>query len=120
MVKYGLGNRIALIIGANNWQGIRVSTALAFVSEREKVVLVYKKVLRPLDKKADRSVIDPYYEAKAKNADIAKSKLKKINANYIILESDISYEDSVKEIYSTVIERYDRIDVHINNAAVDD
>lgn len=43
-----------------------------------------------------------------------------MNADYIIIESDISDEDAVKDIYSTVIERYGRIDVLVNNAAVDD
>ena len=36
------------------------------------------------------------------------------------MESDISNEDAVKEIYSTVIERFGRVDVLVNNAAVDD
>lgn len=121
MVNYELGNRVALITGANNPQGIGAATALAFAREKAKVVLVYKKVLRPFDKnKTNRNGIDRYYEANAKNADIVESKLKKINADYVILESDISDECSVREIYSTVIERYGKIDVLVNNAAVDD
>ena len=121
MIDYGLGNRVALITGANNPQGIGAATALAFAREKANVVLVYKKVLRPFDKnKTDRNGIDRYYEANAKNADIVESKLRKVNADYIILESDISDECSVKEIYSAVIERYGRIDVLVNNAAVDD
>ena len=35
----------------------------------------------------------------------------------MILESDISDEDAVKDIYSAAIERYGRIDVLVNNAA---
>lgn len=121
MVNYGLKNRVAIITGANNPQGIGATTAFAFAREGAKVVLVYKKVLRQFDKnKTDRNGIDRYYESNAGNADIVESKLKEMNADYIILESDISNEDAVKEIYSTVMERYGRIDILVNNAAVDD
>ena len=121
MINYGLKNRVALITGANNPQGIGATTAFAFAREGAKVVLVYKKILRPFDKnKTDKNGTDRYFEANAGNADIVESKLKEINADYIILESDISNEDDVKAIYSTVMERYERIDILVNNAAEGD
>jgi 3-oxoacyl-[acyl-carrier protein] reductase len=43
-----------------------------------------------------------------------------MNADYLIIESDISDEDAVRKIYSIVMERYKRVDVLVNNAAVDD
>ena len=121
MINYGLENRVALITGANNPQGIGATTALAFAREGAKVVLVYKKVFRPFDaNKTDRNGVDRYYAANAGNADAVERKLKEINADYLILESDISNEDCVKEIYSAIMERYGRIDILVNNAAVDD
>ena len=42
MVDYGLKDRVALITGANNPQGIGATTAFAFAREGAKVVLVYK------------------------------------------------------------------------------
>lgn len=121
MINYGLKNRVALITGANNPQGIGATTALAFAREGAKVVLVYKKIFRPFDKnKTDKNGTDRYFKANAGNADIVESKLKEINADYIILESDISNEDDVKAIYSTVMERYARIDILVNNAAEGD
>ena len=121
MVNYGLKDRVALITGANNPQGIGATTALAFAREGAKVVLVYKKILRPFDtSKTDQNGVDRYYQSNAGNADVVESKLKEINADYLVLESDISNEDAVKEIYSTVIKRFGRIDVLVNNAAVDD
>ena len=121
MINYGLKNRVALITGANNPQGIGATTALAFAREGAKVVLVYKKIFRPFDKnKTDKNGTDKYFEANAGNADIVESKLKGINADYIILESDISNEDDVKAIYSTVMERYGKIDILVNNAAEGD
>ena len=121
MTDYGLKNKVALITGANNPQGIGATTAFAFAREGAKVVIVYKRVLRPFDKnKTDRNGVDRYYEANAGNADVVESRLKEMNADYMIIEGDISDEDSVKEIYSAVIERYGKINILVNNAAVDD
>ena len=121
MVNYGLKDRVALITGANNPQGIGAATALAFTREGAKVALVYKKVLRRFDKnKTDRNGIDRYYKANAGDAGIVERKLKETNADYMILENDISNEDAVKEIYSSVIKKFGRVDILVNNAAVDD
>lgn len=118
MINYGLKNKVALITGANNPQGIGATTALAFARERAKVVLVYKKILRQFDKnKTDKNGADRYYAANAGNADVVESKLKKINADYIILESDISNENAVNKIYSAVMEQYGKINILVNNAA---
>ena len=118
MVNYGLKDKVALITGANNPQGIGATTAFAFAREGAKVVLVYKKMPRQFDKnKTDRNGADRYYQANAGNADIVAGKLKEMNADFLVLESDISNEDAVKEIYSTVLERYGRIDILVNNAA---
>ena len=121
MVNYGLKDRVALITGANNPQGIGATTALAFAREGAKVVLVYKKVSRPFDKdKTDQNGADRYYAANAGDAGVVQGRLEEMNADCLILESDISNEDAVKEIYSAVLERYGRIDILVNNAAVDD
>ena len=44
MVDYGLRDRVALITGVNNPQGIGAATALAFAREGAKLVLVFKRV----------------------------------------------------------------------------
>ena len=121
MVNYGLKDRIAIITGANNPWGIGATTALAFAREGAKVVLVYKKVPRPFDAtKMDRNGVDRYYGANAGTAEAVESKLKEMNADYIVIEGDISNEDAVKEIYSIVLEKYGRVDILLNNAATDD
>ena len=121
MVDYGLKNRVAIITGANNPWGIGATTALAFAREGAKVVLVYKKIFRPFDvSKTDKNGVDRYYGANAGTADTVESKLKEMDADYLVLESDISNEDAVKEIYSTVLKKYGRVDILINNAATDD
>ena len=121
MVNYGLKNKVAIITGANNPWGIGAATALAFAREGAKVALIYKKIFRPFDAtKMDRNGVDRYYGANAGNADSIEAKLKEMGADYIVLESDISDENCVKEIYATVLEKYGRVDVLFNNAATDD
>ena len=118
MVDYGLKDRVALITGANNPRGIGAATAFAFAREGARVVLVYKRIPRPFDKnKTDRNGVDRYFEANAGNADVVERKLREMNADYLILERDISDEAAVKEIYSKVLERFGRIDILVNNAA---
>ena len=121
MIDYGLKNKVALITGVNNPWGIGATTALAFAREGAKVVLVYKKIDRPFDStKTDRNGVDRYYGANAGDATAVEAKLKDMNADYLVIESDISNEDSVKEIYKQIFDRFGKVDILINNAATDD
>lgn len=121
MVNYGLTGRVALITGANNPQGIGATTAFAFAREGAKVVLAYKKVPRQYDTaKTDRNGADRYFRANAGDASTVERRLQEMNADYLIIESDISDESAVEEIYSKVQARYGRIDVLVNNAAEGD
>ena len=120
-MNYGLKDKVALITGVNNPQGIGATTALAFAREGAKLVLVYKRVDRPFDKtKTDRNGVDRYYAANAGDASAVEAMLTEMQADYIIFESDISSEDAVKEIFSAAIEKYGRVDILVNNAATDD
>ena len=121
MVDYGLKDRVVLITGTNNPQGIGAATAYAFAREGAKLALVYKRVPRPFDPaKTDANGVDRYYAANAGNADIVENRLREMHADYLIMESDISDEAAVKEIYAAVMERFGRVDVLVNNAAADD
>ena len=121
MVNYGLKDRVALITGANNPQGIGATTALAFAREGARVVLVYKQVFRPFDpSKTGKNGVDRYYASNAGNADLVEEKLRAIHADYLILEKDISSEADVLEIYQAAVERFGGVDILVNNAATDD
>ena len=121
MVDYGLKDRVALITGVNNPQGIGAATALAFAREGAKLVLVYKKVDRPFSKrKTGKNGVDRYYAANAGDASYVDKKLREMQADYMIIESDISDEIAVKRIYSSIMRRYGKIDILVNNAATDD
>ena len=118
MISYRLQDKVAIVTGANNPQGIGATTALAFAREGTKVVLVYKKIDRPYDiEKVDVNGADRYYAANAGDAAVVESRLKEMNADYLVLEKDITDEKSVKVIYSAVMERYGRVDILVNNAA---
>ena len=118
MIDYNLKDKVALITGANNPQGIGAATALAFAREGAKVVLVYKKIARNFDEnKIDCNGADRYYAANAGNADAVTDKLKATNTDFLVLESDISDENAVKQIYSAAIERFGKVDILVNNAA---
>ena len=121
MVNYGLEDKVALITGTNNPWGIGAACALAFAREGAKVALVYKRVDRPYDAaKTDKNGVDRYYAANAGDASIVEARLKEMGADYLIMESDISNEDAVADIYAHIIARYGRVDVLVNNAATDD
>ena len=121
MLDYGLTDRVALITGANNPQGIGAATALAFAREGTKVVLVYKKVARPYDEsKAAGNGPDRYYRANAGDTAEVEAQLAELGADYLVLEKDISNEAQVKEVFDAAIERFGRVDVLVNNAATDD
>ena len=118
MVNYGLQDKVAIVTGANNPQGIGAATALAFAREGAKVVLVYKRLFRAFDPdKTDRNGVDRYFAANAGDASIVEGKLQELNTDYLILESDISDEDSVKQIYAATLNRFGRVDILVNNAA---
>ena len=118
MPDYGLKDKVAIITGANNPQGIGATTAMAFAREGAKLVLVYKKIDRPFDaNKIERNGADRYFAANAGDAEIVEKKLKELNAEYLVLESDISNEVCVNEIYSKAIDRFGKVDVLVNNAA---
>ena len=110
-----------LITGTNNPQGIGATTALAFAREGAKVVMVYKRVCRPFDpSKTAHNGVDRYYHANAGGTDEVEAELKKLGADYLVMESDIADEAAVEAIYTAAMERYGKVDILVNNAATDD
>ena len=121
MIDYGLKDKVVLITGTNNPQGIGATTALAFAREGAKVVMIYKKVARPFDpSKTVHNGVDRYYHANAGDTQAVEAELEKLGANYLAIESDIADEEAVKAIYTAALERYGRVDILVNNAATDD
>jgi 3-oxoacyl-[acyl-carrier protein] reductase len=121
MVDYGLKDRVAIVTGANNPQGVGAATAIAFAREGAKVVLTYVKVPREYDDaKAGKNGVDRYYRANAGDASEVEEKLIALGADYLVLEKDISDDAQVREIFETAIGRFGHVDILVNNAATDD
>ena len=118
MIDYELENRVVLVTGANNPQGIGATTVLAFARAGAKVALVYKKLPRAYDEsKTGQNGTDHYFKANAGDAAQVEQQLLKLNAQYLILEQDISDEAAVKNIYDQVTGRFGKVDILVNNAA---
>lgn len=121
MIDYGLNNKVAIITGINNPDGIGATTALAFAKEGVKLVLIYKKINRKFDpSKTAKNGVDKYYFANAGDATIVQNKLNELNSDYIVIETDLSDENNIKYIYEEALKKYGKVDILVNNAAVDD
>ena len=121
MLDYGLKDRVAIITGANNPQGIGAATALALAREGAKVVLVYKRIPRDFDEsKAWENGPDHYYRANAGDACEVEHRLDDLEAEYLVLERNISDEKQVKEVFAEALDWFGRVDILVNNAATDD
>ena len=81
---------------------------------------MYKKVDRPFDKdKTGKNGVDRYYAANAGDADHLERLLREMDAEYLILERDISDENAVKDIYTAAVDRFGRVDILVQNV-IDD
>jgi 3-oxoacyl-[acyl-carrier protein] reductase len=117
-VDLGLKNKVVIITGANNRMGIGAATAIRFVNEGAKVVLVYKRINRMYH--ADRvneNGIDRYHMQNSGDAGEVERLLQSHTAEYLILESDITDESSVINIYDAAEARFGKVDILVNNAA---
>ena len=68
----------------------------------------------------DQNGADRYFAANAGNANVVENRLQEMGADYLVIESDISNEDAVKDIYMQTIAQYGKVDILVNNAADSD
>jgi 3-oxoacyl-[acyl-carrier protein] reductase len=117
-LNLGLKGKVAIITGTNNPQGIGAATALVFAGEGVRLALVYKKIPHKYDEsKIGIDGVDRYYKANSGDMTEVEEQLKAHFADYLVLESDISNERSVNDIFDRVIERFGKVDILVNNAA---
>jgi 3-oxoacyl-[acyl-carrier protein] reductase len=117
-MELGLDGKVALVTGVNNPQWIGAATALALAAEGVKLGLVYKRIVRRYDEAAtDRDGIDRYVKANNGDASEVERQLRAVNADFFVVESDISDEAAVASIYAAAEARYGGVDILVNNAA---
>jgi NAD(P)-dependent dehydrogenase (short-subunit alcohol dehydrogenase family) len=90
-----LKDKVAIITGAS--RGMGKAFALAFAEEGAKLLITTTNLER-----AEGTV----NEVKAKGGDVA------------VMEADISHEDAGEKVAEKVTERYGRVDILVNNAAI--
>jgi 3-oxoacyl-[acyl-carrier protein] reductase len=95
-MKLGLENKIVIITGANG--GIGSSIAQAFLEENSRVILFYRGKLEKLK---------PLLEWAKENQHEHK---------VFPFEVDLSNSENIKKVVNEVIEKFERIDVLVNNA----
>jgi len=93
---YRLAGKVAIITGADS--GIGKAVALMYAKEGADLVLTYRR---------DR-----------KDARETSQRVKELGARHILLQGDISDENHCKRIVKAAINAYNKIDILINNAAV--
>jgi 3-oxoacyl-[acyl-carrier protein] reductase len=116
-----LKGKVVLITGANNPYGIGAATAYKFANEGSKVVLVYKKIVREYNpENAMENGLDKYFKLNSEDASSVEEVLCKITDDYFILERDITDENTTKEIFDEIENRFGIVNILVNNAAVGD
>ena len=93
---YRLAGKVAIITGADS--GIGKAVALMYAKEGADLVLTYYR---------DR-----------KDARETSQRVKELGARHILLQGDVSDESHCKRIVKATIEAYHKLDIVINNAAV--
>lgn len=112
-----LKDKVVLITGTNNPEGIGAATALAFAKEGAKVAMVYKKLNHSYDRdKIGSNGFDRYHEALSRDCSILEKEIKKITSDYLIIEGDIRKQENVVAIFETVAKRFGTVNVLVNNA----
>lgn len=115
----GLRDKVAIVTGTNNPMGIGAITALALADEGVKVAMIYKRV--HLDYNPMKTVelgMDWYKEKVAGDAYETEIALKTRKIPYLVLETDISDENAVKDCFDAVEASLGPVDIVVNNSAL--
>ncbi|HBH3615375.1 TPA: SDR family oxidoreductase [Clostridioides difficile] len=114
----GLKNKVVLITGTNNPKGIGATMALSFAKQGVKVAMVYKKMnLQYNEELAIGDGVDSYFKALSRDCSEVESAISKITKDYVVIESDISCDSKIVDIYDKVEATLGKVNILINNAA---
>ena len=88
-----LKNKVAIVTGSS--RGIGKATAILFGKEGAKVIVTYKS-----NKEEGQKVVD------------------KIGINSLLIQLDVTNEESVKNAVKQVMDKFGRVDILVNNAGI--
>ena len=118
-MELNLKNKTVLITGAHNPLGIGAATAFKFVEEGANVVIVYKRLSFKFNPdNTQENGFDKYFKMVSENASTVEQKLQEITDNYLIIEKDISEKNAANDIFDRINEKFGKVDILVNNAAI--
>ncbi|MDR2395412.1 MAG: hypothetical protein LBD57_02205 [Endomicrobium sp.] len=114
-----LNNKVALITGVNNPQGIGASTANSLAKAGAKVVCVYKKLKFHFNENETReNGFNKYHKALSCDAAEVEEQIKQFTNNYLIIERDSVEKDNITDIFNIIEQRFGNVEIFVNNAAM--
>ena len=124
MINYGLKDKVVLITGANNPQGIGAETARAFARQGAKVFITYFRLspeaygisLQEAQKATKPG--DPYYHGlRMKSADEVIQSILEDGGTAAAMETNLNDPRTVSDLFDTATSTFGPVDILINNAA---
>lgn len=125
MLDTGLKSKVAVITGANH--GIGAATALAFAKEGARVFLTYLR-LSPEEyggvslEEAERAAVTGrayYYKTITRSADEIVKDIRDAGGECSAWEADLADPSNIPKLFDKAEEKYEKIDILVNNAAHD-
>ena len=124
MIDPGLSNKVVLITGANNPQGIGAATARAFARQGAKVFITYFRLspdaygITPQQAQNANEPGDPLYHGlRMKSADDVVQSIIDAGGNAASMEVNLNDSRNVSELFDAVTSTFGQVDILINNAA---
>jgi len=96
MSDYNFKDKIVLITGAS--RGIGAGLALAFAEKKARIVINFL--------------------SSKKEAQILSKKIKNLGTDFLLVKADISHRKEVEKVLDSVLKKFGRIDILINNAGI--
>ena len=124
MIDPGLTDKVVLITGANNPQGIGAETARSFARQGAKVFITYLR-LSPdaygISSQEAQSATQPggpyYHGLRMKSADEVVQTINKAGGNAASMEVNLNDPRNVANLFDAVNSEFGPVDILINNAA---
>jgi 3-oxoacyl-[acyl-carrier protein] reductase len=123
MLETGLGNRVVLLTGGNNPQGIGAATARALAREGAAVFIHYFRPPTPdFVRSEERDTPDApgvalYYALRTRSAEEVVDGIRARGGRAEAWEADLAEPGTITELYDRAEQAFGRVEVLVNNAA---